>query len=189
MTSAALPAVALLLAVAAAGCSAKLSASAKIGDGSSGSSARNGGGATRPMKVIVVDGKKLIDYGGRTFEFEYGSAKLVGDETFDALLDVRDFLRENPGLMVEVEGHTDSRGPTKANDTLSKQRAKAIVDNLVNNGIEASRLRSVGRGEQDAELIEGECFNHKSPDDPIVVRECDDVWKRSRRAVLRVMEE
>ena len=141
-----------------------------------------------PVTIVVVDGKKIVDYGGRSFEFEYGSARLVGDATFDALVEVRDFLRKNATLRIEVEGHTDSRGSEKANDTLSKKRAQAIVDNLVNNGIDPKRLRAVGLGEDGAESQEGECFNHKTPDDAAVTRKCESAWRKSRRAVLRVVE-
>ncbi|MBN2033159.1 MAG: OmpA family protein [Deltaproteobacteria bacterium] len=56
-------------------------------------------------------------------------------------------LKKNPGLRLEIQGHTDSRGPEAYNQTLSEKRAQAIVDYLVRGGIDAARLRAKGYGE------------------------------------------
>lgn len=49
-------------------------------------------------------------------------------------------------LNVVVEGHTDNTGSEKHNMKLSEQRAKNVLDFLVSQGIESSRLTSVGYG-------------------------------------------
>jgi outer membrane protein OmpA-like peptidoglycan-associated protein len=46
----------------------------------------------------------------------------------------------------EVEGHTDSTGTDAINQPLSERRAKAIVDQLVKDGIDASALTARGYG-------------------------------------------
>lgn len=49
--------------------------------------------------------------------------------------------------LIVVEGHTDSRGSDAANVALSQQRAEAVRQFLVSQGMDASRIRAVGRGE------------------------------------------
>jgi len=47
-----------------------------------------------------------------------------------------------------IEGHTDSSGSAKLNQSLSESRAKAILDYLVSKNIAANRLTSKGYGEE-----------------------------------------
>ncbi len=56
-------------------------------------------------------------------------------------------LKLNPELTVEIQGHTDNRGPASYNQKLSEERAMAVKKHLVNSGISASRLTTVGFGE------------------------------------------
>lgn len=56
-------------------------------------------------------------------------------------------LQDNPSLKVEISGHTDNRGNPKDNQTLSTNRAKAIVDYLISKNIEATRLTYKGYGD------------------------------------------
>ena len=56
-------------------------------------------------------------------------------------------LRENSGINVEVQGHTDSSGADSYNMQLSQQRAQAVVDYLAANGISRSRMTAKGYGE------------------------------------------
>ena len=48
---------------------------------------------------------------------------------------------------VRVEGHTDNRGVKAANQTLSEDRARAVMEYLVSQGLAADRLESVGYGD------------------------------------------
>ena len=56
-------------------------------------------------------------------------------------------INKYPDAMFVVEGHTDSVGSEKFNQSLSEQRASSIVSYMVDNGVDASRLKSVGYGE------------------------------------------
>jgi outer membrane protein OmpA-like peptidoglycan-associated protein len=56
-------------------------------------------------------------------------------------------MQEKPKLVVEVSGHTDSKGTPDFNMKLSKDRAQAVVDYLVKKGIDKSRLTAVGYGD------------------------------------------
>lgn len=56
-------------------------------------------------------------------------------------------LQENPSMKIEISGHTDTRGSADHNEELSANRAKAVVDYLVEKGIDRNRLSSRGYGE------------------------------------------
>ena len=55
-------------------------------------------------------------------------------------------LEKNKGLKIEIAGHTDNVGSVDSNQKLSEDRAKAVLDYLVSNGILISRLTSKGYG-------------------------------------------
>ena len=56
-------------------------------------------------------------------------------------------LVNNPGLVIELGSHTDSRGSDDYNLELSQKRAQAVVDYLVKKGIDRKRLIARGYGE------------------------------------------
>jgi outer membrane protein OmpA-like peptidoglycan-associated protein len=68
--------------------------------------------------------------------------------SFDALLEVYDFLVENPDVKIEVGGHTNGIPSHDYCDRLSTSRAKAVVDYLVDRGISDSRLTFKGYGKR-----------------------------------------
>jgi outer membrane protein OmpA-like peptidoglycan-associated protein len=59
---------------------------------------------------------------------------------------VSGILLAHPSLRIEVEGHTDSVGGEEYNQRLSEQRAAAVRDYLVQNGIPMSNVTAVGFG-------------------------------------------
>jgi len=66
----------------------------------------------------------------------------------DSLLFVYDLLEEYPGMILQLNSHTDSRGSNKANQKLSENRAKACYIYLVKEkGVDPRRIVPVGKGE------------------------------------------
>lgn len=56
-------------------------------------------------------------------------------------------LKGMPNMKIELSGHTDNTGNKQKNQTLSQNRAKAVYDYLVSNGIAAARLTYKGYGD------------------------------------------
>ncbi|MFO7784729.1 MAG: OmpA family protein [Desulfatiglandales bacterium] len=81
---------------------------------------------------------------GLYFDTDKSDIKRAG---YPILQDVIAVLKQNPGLKVEIQGHTDSRGSDAYNQTLSEKRAQAVLDYMVNAGIDAGRLKATGYGE------------------------------------------
>jgi OOP family OmpA-OmpF porin len=65
---------------------------------------------------------------------------------YELLDDVAAILKKNPGLKVEIQGHTDSQGSAKYNQGLSEKRARAVMEDLAGKGIDRSRLSYKGYG-------------------------------------------
>lgn len=65
----------------------------------------------------------------------------------DALNEMAGFLNRNPEVRVKIIGHTDNVGTDAANQKLSDGRANAVRDDLIERGIDPTRLEAEGRGE------------------------------------------
>lgn len=78
--------------------------------------------------------------------FETGKYELRSGTT--ANLDkLAAFLKRYEDRTVEIEGHTDSVGSAESNLVLSRNRADAVSDYLMAQGIARNRLSSTGKGE------------------------------------------
>lgn len=92
---------------------------------------------------LISEGK-LISYG---IFFDVNSDKLKV-ESAPSIKEIATVIKENPGVRVKIEGHTDSDGADAANLSLSNRRAESVKNELVKTyGIEASRLETEGKGE------------------------------------------
>ena len=78
--------------------------------------------------------------------FESGQAELKNDAQ-TSLVEVVDLLQSEPDKKIRIEGHTDSVGDAAANLKLSERRAQSVLDALVALGVDASRITTVGLGE------------------------------------------
>jgi outer membrane protein OmpA-like peptidoglycan-associated protein len=66
-----------------------------------------------------------------------------------SLAKVATILQLYPGLKVQVEGYTDSVGSDDYNQKLSENRANAVHDFLVSNGVPAANVTAAGYGKAD----------------------------------------
>nr|WP_294860372.1 OmpA family protein [uncultured Fluviicola sp.] len=95
-----------------------------------------------PMNPITAGSTTAL----KNVFFDLNKASLR-PESFVELNKLRDFLKSNPTIKIEIGGHTDTRGDAAENMKLSDARAKSVKDYLIQQGVEASRLSSKGFGE------------------------------------------
>lgn len=77
--------------------------------------------------------------------FDYDSSTLK-PESFPVLDSVTGLMQRYPTMVIEVSGHTDSKGSVEHNRKLSNDRAKAFVDYVASKGVDASRMKYKGYG-------------------------------------------
>jgi OmpA-OmpF porin, OOP family len=79
--------------------------------------------------------------------FAFDSAKLSMPQP--KLDEIANVLQQNTGMTdITVSGYTDRIGSSKYNHKLSQRRANAVRDYLMSKGVDGSRLKAVGRGEE-----------------------------------------
>lgn len=95
-----------------------------------------------------------------TTETDRGLVLTLGDVLFDSgeadlkpsanrlILKLVQFLQLNPKRVVRIEGYTDNTGDSDFNLELSKDRAQAVADTLVDLGIDDKRIQVQGYGDQ-----------------------------------------
>jgi len=88
---------------------------------------------------------KLNAY-AKTILFNSGKSTFK-QETFAVLQSITAILKEYPSSKFSIEGHTDSDGKDAMNQKLSEDRAGAVKNYLIENGIASDRLTSSGFGE------------------------------------------
>jgi OmpA-OmpF porin, OOP family len=102
-------------------------------------------GDSRPLSLA----KKLQESGHavlQDLEFATGSATL-GVGPFQSLQQLSGFLVSNPQFRVALVGHTDDVGQLSANIALSRQRAEAVRQRLLDlHGIDGARVEAEGVG-------------------------------------------
>ena len=113
-------------------------------------------------KGAKVDVDGCWAYHGVFFDFDKSTVKPEFRSLFDNAVHV---MNINPGLEIEIQGHTDSVGPEAYNMGLSVRRANAVKKYLVDHGIAASRMKTKGFGESDParsnDTEEGRAFNRR----------------------------
>lgn len=78
--------------------------------------------------------------------FSKGSAE-ISDQGSDATLSkLATALKAYPEAKLRVVGHASQEGDDATNQRLSEQRAAAVVSALIDKGVEATQVRSEGRG-------------------------------------------
>ncbi|MGC3944205.1 MAG: OmpA family protein [Chryseolinea sp.] len=81
------------------------------------------------------------------------------------------FLKENPGVRVEIGGHTDNSGSPTHNRELSDKRARSVYEFLVQHGIDSKRLEPKGYG----------------PDRPVASNDTEVGRQKNRRIEFRIL--
>ncbi len=114
-----------------------------------------------PLQKIEVGNKvilKNIFFDSNKFE--------IKEESRPELAILIDFLSENPGVKIEIRGYTDNIGNDQSNLILSQNRAKAVYNYLIKEGVNTERLTFKGFGEKepvaDNNTISGRANNRRT---------------------------
>lgn len=94
---------------------------------------------------LSADLEKFFANAIREIQFETGN-EIILPSSHIYLNKVVRMLKINPAFDLEIYGHTDNLGDSKANIKLSQNRANAIKDYFVNHGIHPDRLATKGFG-------------------------------------------
>lgn len=78
------------------------------------------------------------------FDFDKATFKI---NSYDELNKLEQLMAVNEKIKVEISGHTDNIGKKSYNQRLSRKRANAVVEYLVNKGIDERRLIAIGFGD------------------------------------------
>jgi OOP family OmpA-OmpF porin len=107
----------------------------------------------------------------KDIQFENNKAELKKG-SFDTLNEITAALKAQPGLNIEIQGHTDSSGARDYNMGLSERRAQSVKSFLESKGIVPARMTTRGYG----------------PDRPIASNATKDGRTRNRRVEIKPIQ-
>jgi len=91
--------------------------------------------AAEPVKIVLED-----------IHFDFDKATLTKAAREILARDIAT-LKENPGVKVQIEGHTCAHGTEDYNMALGERRANAVKEYLAKQGIAAERMKTISYGE------------------------------------------
>ncbi len=87
-----------------------------------------------------------VSFSIRNILFDFDSYR-IRPESKPELARLADFMKHHPNISVIIQGHTDDRGSQSYNQELSQRRAQAVMQALIEMGVDAKRMKAVGFGE------------------------------------------
>ena len=96
------------------------------------------------LPPIVVGSKIVLN--NIFFDFDKATLRPLSNVELKNLVKL---MQNNPTIKVEISGHTDSKGSIAYNQKLSEERAKAVVNYMKANGINANRMKAKGYGKSE----------------------------------------
>ena len=107
-----------------------------------------GPASNRGCPEVTTEALEDLKVQARAVYFNSGKATFkAGDKETPARLDaIKEILKNYPNAKFSIEGHTDSTGSAKINDKLSKERAEAVMNALIQRGVNPENLEAKGFG-------------------------------------------
>jgi peptidoglycan-associated lipoprotein len=111
-----------------------------------------------PREFTSVPELRDIHFDFDKYDIRPGDAKILDSNAA--------WLKQNENMLVLIEGHADERGTNEYNLALGERRAKAAMNYLVAQGVQASRITIISYGEER----------------PVCTEKNEACWARNRRA-------
>jgi peptidoglycan-associated lipoprotein len=118
-----------------------------------------------PKDFAPVEALKPIHFDFDRYEIRPGDRRILDANAA--------WLKQNTNQLVLIEGHCDERGTNEYNLGLGERRARATMDYLVSQGVQASRMTLVSYGEER----------------PICTEKNESCWAQNRRAAFLAKEQ
>lgn len=99
-------------------------------------------------------------------------SSIISPESYSELNTVAEMLHTNPRMIIQLEGHTDTRGDAKLNIKLSEQRVDAVRDYLIRRGVNKKRIRLKAYGGSQ----------------PLSTENTEEAHMKNRRVEVRIVE-
>ena len=120
-------------------------------------------------KRNAIECQEFLDQtiSSKKIHFKFNSYKISSDSyaLLDKIADAISSCGDLDGNIVEIGGHTDSRGKASYNRWLSQKRAESVMTYLIKKGINQNELRAIGYGEDypiaDNKTSEGRAMNRR----------------------------
>jgi outer membrane protein OmpA-like peptidoglycan-associated protein len=108
------------------------------------------GGIIFKFDTISAQNKTAINNSivRKTLYTKFNSRNFTADNTLQAYAsELKNYLKMYPAKKVRIEGHTDDRGEAQDNFVIARDRATNVRDYLVSQGIDATKLTAISKGE------------------------------------------
>ncbi len=99
-------------------------------------------------------------------------SSIISPESYPELNTVAQMMHSNPKMVIQLEGHTDTRGDAKMNLKLSQERVDAVRDYLISKGVAKNRVKTKAYG--------GTM--------PLSLENTEEAHKMNRRVEARILE-
>lgn len=129
---------------------------------------------TKELKLLKLAEGGIIALEGIFYDLAKFNIRPDAAKVLDYVVQV---MEENPGMIIELGSHTDSRGSDADNLKLSDQRAKAAADYIISKGISAGRITGKGYGETQ---LKNRCGNGVKCDEKL--------HQENRRTEIKILD-
>jgi peptidoglycan-associated lipoprotein len=93
-----------------------------------------------PREFVAIPELKDINFDFDKYDIRPGDARILDENAR--------WMKANPRYLILIEGHCDERGTNEYNLALGERRAKATMNYLVGQGVQAARVTMISYGEE-----------------------------------------